>query len=316
MADPDTEELERLLSGDDEPKDEPKDESVDDSHGDDHEESARVDDEMEAAESEQEREAIRAKRREERKHKKERVKEDREKLALMFSTVQRLEQENENLKAQQNHIQAIHQNQALGSMDQQIAQANAEKQRLKAIIAEATTRGDGATVAEAMEYFSRAEQHIGNLIAKKQQAAQYVQQVQQEASRPVVKPAVINYAKAFREKHGWYQGPDSADGDSRNLTAIDNALAAEGWDMTTREYWQELEDRLSKKLPHRANANKAPRNPVSGESTRTGGVNRPQAVALSAERVQAMKDAGYWNDPEKRAKMIKSYQDADKARKG
>lgn len=306
---PDEAELEALLK----PDAEENENHSEDAQDDDHEESARVDEELDAAETDQERETIRAKRREERKHKKERVKEDREKLALMFATVQRLEEENLALKAQQNHIQAVHQNQALGSMDQQIAQANAEKQRLKNIIADATTRGDGATVAEAMEYFSRAEQYIGNLIAKKQQAAQYVQAVQQEAAKPVVKQAVVNYAQEFRAKHGWYKGPESQDGDSRNLTAIDNALAAEGWDMSTREYWQELDERLAKKLPHRA-SKPTPRATVPGDSTRTGGVNRPQQVSLSAERVQAMKDAGYWEDPVKRAKMIKSYQEADKAR--
>ncbi len=36
-----------------------------------------------------------------------------------------------------------------------------------------------------------------------------------------------------------------------------------------------------------------------------GGTNR--TFTLSAEQVRAMKDAGMWDNPEKRAKMIKRY---------
>ena len=42
----------------------------------------------------------------------------------------------------------------------------------------------------------------------------------------------------------------------------------------------------------------------------TGGTNR--TFTLTAEQVRAMKDAGMWDNPEKRAKMIKRY--AEQAR--
>lgn len=45
-------------------------------------------------------------------------------------------------------------------------------------------------------------------------------------------------------------------------------------------------------------------------STRAGGSN---TFTLNAEQVRAMKDAGYWDDPEKRNRMIKRY--AQEARK-
>jgi hypothetical protein len=82
------------------------------------------------------------------------------------------------------------------------------------------------------------------------------------------------------------------------------------------EYWEELDDRLQKLLPHRYTGTtdeeprrtSRPRNVVtaSGRNTpsSTGGANQ---FTLSRDQVQAMKDAGMWDDPVKRAKMVKRY---------
>ena len=39
-------------------------------------------------------------------------------------------------------------------------------------------------------------------------------------------------------------------------------------------------------------------------------------MTLSRERVQALKDAGMWDDPTKRAKAIRRYADFDRNNKG
>jgi len=68
-------------------------------------------------------------------------------------------------------------------------------------------------------------------------------------------------------------------------------------------------------LPHKYNdstdvrsSTKRPRSVVtsSGRESVNGSTNRNTFV-LQPEQVRAMKDAGMWDDPQKRAKMIKRY---------
>jgi hypothetical protein len=98
---------------------------------------------------------------------------------------------------------------------------------------------------------------------------------------------------------------------------MDELMAAQGWDPTDPDYWDELDSRLQKELPHRYNSGndedsrnvRRPRNVVGSAgreaSAAFGGTNR--TFTLSAEQVRAMKDAGMWEDPAKRARMVKRY---------
>jgi hypothetical protein len=87
----------------------------------------------------------------------------------------------------------------------------------------------------------------------------------------------------------------------------------------TPEYWDELDNRLQKYLPHRytgaanggsSTGNQRPRNVVGSSgreaSAAFGGDNRG-TFTLSPERVRAMKDAGAWDNPERRQVMIQKY---------
>jgi hypothetical protein len=93
-------------------------------------------------------------------------------------------------------------------------------------------------------------------------------------------------------------------------------MAEEGWNPTSADYWEELDNRLHKYLPHRYTSgtdekpirNSRPRNVVTSSgresvSTTRGG----NTFTLSPDQVRAMKDAGMWDDAEKRAKMIATY---------
>lgn len=53
----------------------------------------------------------------------------------------------------------------------------------------------------------------------------------------------------------------------------------------------------------------------TGREATGGSAVRPGEFRLSAERVQAMKEAGIWDNAEKRAKMIKHYAAYDRANK-
>lgn len=148
---------------------------------------------------------------------------------------------------------------------------------------------------------------------------------------PQVDPQIVGNFRAFHSRNQWYN-PDVrvADQDSMVTRAIEAALAAEGSDPRTQEHWDELEDRLVEALPHRYNAREdndrggtrrasnngsegttrqrtaRERPPVSnGRDQGTGG-NRRQ-VRISPERKAAMVEAGSWDDPVKRAAMIREY---------
>ena len=106
------------------------------------------------------------------------------------------------------------------------------------------------------------------------------------------------------------------DPDSKVALAIDQAMGEEGYDPRNPDYWEELDNRLQRYLPHRytGEANERPtrtsrpRSAVTGSgresATSSGGRN---SFTLTPEQVRAMKDAGMWDDAEKRAKMIRRY---------
>jgi hypothetical protein len=118
-------------------------------------------------------------------------------------------------------------------------------------------------------------------------------------------------------KNKWFD-PRGSDTDSRIVTDEDDRLSREGWNPNTREYWDELTNRLKKRLPHKFSGGtisprNSPRAPVGGsgrEAGNTGG--QRQTVKISPERVAAMKEIGAWDDPKARAEMIKEYQKYDK----
>ena len=124
-------------------------------------------------------------------------------------------------------------------------------------------------------------------------------------------------------RNPWYN-PQAMDADSRVAKSIDEQMSSEGWNPTDEDYWDELDSRLQKVLPHRYNESndddnrqvRRPRNVVGSSgreaSAAYGGANRTQFV-LSPERVKAMKDAGAWDNPERKKRMIQNFIAYDRA---
>jgi hypothetical protein len=133
-----------------------------------------------------------------------------------------------------------------------------------------------------------------------------------------VSEAVRENAESWMNKHKWYD-PQGRDTDSRIAKVIDQELAADGWEPSDPEYWDELDSRLASRLPHRYAAKGASKrtNPApSGRSSNPGAGPSGTTFTLSRERVQAIKDAGAWDDPSKRNQMIKAYASYDRQNKG
>jgi hypothetical protein len=96
---------------------------------------------------------------------------------------------------------------------------------------------------------------------------------------------------------------------------IDQRMVKEGWNPNSKDYWEELDRRVARKLPHRYTddtddqpTRSRPRSVVtsSGRENINSSGSR-NTFTLSPEQVKAMKDAGFWDDQAKRTKMIKRY---------
>lgn len=268
------------------------------------EKTAKVDTELEDAETDEAREEIRARRRQERKSRGQR---NRERVEMLERNLQAITEQNRTLQQQVSAIQDVNTGSQLAQVDTAIQQANQAAEHFKAVIADAASKNDGRTLAEATEYMIAARTRAQQLSEFKSNAVRSI-----NAPKPL-DTRLINKSQQFLGKNQWYGGPTSADPDSKVLTALDNSLTAEGWDPTSDAYWVELENRTAKYLPHRVQRQGVaarPRSPVAGGSTpsASGG----ETFKLSPDRVQAIKSAGMWDDTAARAKMIKSYREYDK----
>lgn len=172
----------------------------------------------------------------------------------------------------------------------------------------ATTSGDGKAMAEAQEMWYETRRKIEALRNLKQRASQVTQQQQGAAN-----PKVTRLANGWMERNDWYD-PSANDEDTAIAKVIDRKLTEEGWDPSSEDYWQELDRRLQKRLPHRytdsnddSPRRSKPRSVVTGSGREFGGGSSRTTFTLSAEQVRAMKDAGMWDDPQARARMIKRY---------
>lgn len=275
--------------------------------------TAKVDEELDAAETDAEREAIRERRRKERKSRSARA---RERVEHLEATLRALEARNQALSQQVAGIQDANTGTQLAQMDTYIAQADQAAEHFKSVIAAATVAGNGSEVANATEYMIAARARADKLRALKDNATRAL-----AAPKPL-DPVMVNKSATFLGKHKWYGGPQSADPDSKVLTLLDNGLTSEGWDPTTDTYWQELERRAAKYLPHRIkpgatptpNGNGQRRAPVTGSSAASTAVSpgAGRVYTLSPDRVKAIKDAGMWDDVAERNKMIKTYREYDR----
>ena len=256
--------------------------------------------------------AVRAARRARRRSKKDLIRKTNEEKDVRL---QHLQRQNEEMANRLSQVERRTQGADMARLEKAIddEQVRVEYHRMK--LAEATSAGDGEAAVAAQEALYDARQKVNQLASLKQQANRPVD------NSPRIDPGVQRHAANWIDRNGWYK-PDLSDTDSKIAKVIDEDLVKEGWNPGTADYWDELDSRLQKRLPHRYNEssdrrdspNRTPRNTVGSSgreaSAAYGGTNR--TFTLTAEQVRAMKDAGMWENPEKRAKMIKRY--AEQAR--
>lgn len=157
-------------------------------------------------------------------------------------------------------------------------------------------------------------------------------------SRPP-SPVVQQYVREFQEDHPWFTG-DQRDLDNRIALQVDQAVAADGFDPGTADYWDELHDRLRQYLPHRFEQERPAQRPVQRQAPVqqqraavpperrgppvAGGGERPaqpnaRQVYLSPERKTTLIDVGVLDrdgrvvDRTKFDRYMRQYADFDRA---
>ena len=199
---------------------------------------------------------------------------------------------------------------SVSAIDQRFNQVQAEVRQAESIIARAVEAGNGDDVATAMRLRDEAQREAAHLWQQKQQ----VEQVRQQHANPGPDPRVVSYAKEWLSANPWYD-PNGRDEDSAITKAIDNSLAAAGYDPKTPDYWHELTRRVAARIGDAPESDAAParrRAPPTGTTREHAPVSTKREIYVTPERKQAMMDAGIWDDVSRRNQMLKAYQAYDK----
>lgn len=277
-----------------------------DQHEDEGNDDERLSEELRAED-----EALREAKRAERKQRKEKQRFARDKTR---EEMEFLKQQNnllmQRLEAVENHTLSAQR----GNLDFSYRQAIGTVQAAEQALAKAIEIGDGARVPELL----RQRDHAMAKAAEINRAKQGFEAPRQ----PQQAPEVNQLAQRWASENRWFN-PNGSDEDSLVAKAVDAALVTEGWSPGTERYWSELNRRLAQRLPHRfaddedsdyTSTQQGRRGPPVGGG-RDLSAPGSKKVYVSAERVQAMKDAGYWDDPVLRQRMLKRYAEVDREMK-
>ena len=217
-------------------------------------------------------------------------------------------------KALQQRLEAVEHhaiNVQKGSLDQNYNQALYSVRKAEADLAKAIEIGDGAKFPELLRQRDQAMAQAAEINRVKSQFAQQPAPQNNE---------VTERAQRWASDNTWFNA-NSNDPDSVAAKAIDAGLVAEGFNPATRQYWKELDRRLADRLPHRFADDDDSDYTGTQQSGRRGppvGGSREMSAPgtkkfnLTPERVTALKEAGYWDDPVALQRMLKRYQQADR----
>ena len=245
-------------------------------------------------------EAIRAAKRAKRKARKEYHRQVQTEKDIRLQNLQR---QNQELLERLSVVEKKTHGSELAAIDKAIEDQQTRVEFAKRKIKEATESMDGELLASAQEMWFDARKKAEDLALAKNRM---VQPDRQRTIQPV-DPRLQRQAANWMESNPWYD-PNGGDEDSKIALVIDQKLADEGWDPKTPDYWEELDNRLQKRLPHRYTEyvdEKPVRRPKSvvtstgreASSNRASGGN---TFTLTRDQVAAMKEAGFWDNLEMR----------------
>lgn len=253
--------------------------------------------------------AIREARRNRRKAKKEYIKRTNEEKDQRLQMLQR---QNEELMRRLSQVERKTVESDLMRLDKMI-----EDEELKARYWE-TKRKDAFSTRDA-DTFSEAEKALNEAKQRLYQMRMAKQKATEAPADGGPDPRVARRAKEWMEKNDWFD-PEAKDEDSQIAKIIDKKLTEEGMDPTSDDYWDEFDARLQKRLPHlytqrQERSERRPRSFVTGSERESMARGGTVTFELEPEMVRAMKEAGFWDDKVKRAKVIKRYAEQTRNRR-
>ena len=262
-----------------------------------------------------EREAIREARREERKLKKQLHKEKAKESSHLVAA---LRKQNQDLASRVAAMEKKTFGAELARVDKAIEDAAVQVEYAKMQMKDAVTHSNGEALTKAQESWYEAQRKLESLKVMRDSAAKNTSQPEQNIADPIVK----KMASEWMDRNPWYD-PQGKDLDSEIAQRIDRKLTEEGYDPSSDDYWDEMDDRVKKYLPHRANVgynnhstrNQRPRSMVTSSGRETMASTRGNEFRLSPERVAAIKEAGLWNNPKDRQRAIENYARWDRENK-
>lgn len=225
--------------------------------------------------------------------------------------LQMLQRQNQELMERLSVVERRSEGSEIARIDGQMKEQEARILFAKNKIKEAAETGNGDLLLSAQDMLYEARRDYESLESIRKKAAQPRQQHQTiQAPDPMVQVHAANWMKT----NSWYKA-NGTDMDSQVAQRIDQSLVDEGWNPGTEEYWEELDNRLQRYLPHRYNEEnddgfekpKKRRSVVTSTGRESFSGKGKNTFTLAPEQVKAMKDAGMWDDPEKRQKMIRRY---------
>jgi len=311
------EEPEQFDDEDEELKEGGKVEAAEDSDDEDNQDEDQGSEESnDDEETDDERAKIREARREERRLKKELAK---QREASSKHKISALEKRNEDLARRLAAVENTAASYQFAQIDKALEDEATRVEYAKMKMLQAAQSNDAAGQIEYLEQLTEAKQRLQQVQYYKKQQLEAAKSPKQNVPSEMSNEVQQN-ATRWLKKNSWFD-PQARDTDSRIAKVVDQELAADGWDPTDSEYWDELDSRLSSRLPHRytakgGNNKRSSAGPTAASRVANTTSSKPGTITLSRERVQAIKDAGSWDDVEKRNKMIRAYASYDRANKG
>lgn len=195
------------------------------------------------------------------------------------------------------------------NIDDRIAAAKTQLAEAELIFARAIEAGNGDDAAAATRMRDEARDAERALVYEKTRIA--------APAQPQVDPRVAPYITAWRAANPWYDGQSE---DSLIVNAIETRVKSEGFDPSSRAYWEELTRRVERRLgapepETRVDTSKPDgrrKGPPMGSSREHAPDSTRREVYVTPERKQAMIEAGAWDDPVKRNRLLKAYADHDR----
>jgi hypothetical protein len=201
------------------------------------------------------------------------------------------------------------------AIEERLLDAQRRYSEAEELMAEAVSKGEGEAHVRLQRIRDAAAREHAELTAARQGLTTEAQTVRPGVSQEEKLRIVRENTQRFQSRNPWY----GKDADATQVTReIDAQVAADGYDPSTAAYWQELESRLNSAqddgdlVTERKSTGR--RTPPSGVTRASKGpsAGRSQQIFVSQARIDAMKEAGQWDDPKIRNSVLKRFAEYDR----